>query len=268
MPVPPYNPERENPLGLPRQVWTWHSPHLQREMSVCRWGFYGEPVLLFPTAGGDFLECERFLMVKVLSPLIAAGRMKLYACGSISADGWMNHEVHPGHRSWMQELFDRYLAQELLPFIQAECGGYKPFFAAGASLGAYNAANAACRHPSWFSQVVAMSGTFDFDKWQTKWRGYDPATDRTYHHHQPLRLLPGLQGGLRDGIRGVNFLVATGQGRWEEPAQSVRLVDALQAQGVPATLDLWGTDVDHDWPTWRTMLPLFLDRLLPGGRAS
>ena len=37
----------------------------------------------------------------------------------------------------------------------------------------------------------------------------------------------------------------------------------LGAKGIPNRVDDWGPGVDHDWPTWRTMLPLFLDRLLP-----
>lgn len=263
MSVPAYNAARENPLGLPRQTWTHASPSLERAMPVARWGDYGVPVLLFPTAGGDFLECERFLMIRALSPLIAARRISVFACASISGDGWMNGEAHPGHRAWLQELFDRYLAQTLLPFIREQCGGYPTVIGAGASLGAYNAVNAACRHPSAFSKVVAMSGTFDFDKWQDRWPGYDPGRDQTYYFHQPLRYLPGLRGTLADHLREVEFVVATGRGRWEEPAQSERLARVLASLGVPHRLELWGRDCDHDWPTWRTMLPLFLDRLVP-----
>ncbi len=47
----------------------WHSQHLQRTVTIVRWGYSGTPVLLFPTAGGDAEECERFLMLQVLAPL-------------------------------------------------------------------------------------------------------------------------------------------------------------------------------------------------------
>ncbi len=259
MSVPPYNPERENPLGLPRQTWSEFAPELGREMQVARWGDYGIPVLLFPTAGGDYLECERFLMIRALSPLIAARRISVFACASVSADGWMNGEVHPTERAIWQERFDRYLGSTLLPFIREQCGGYPTVIGAGASLGAYNAVNAACRHPRSFAKVIAMSGTFDFDKWQTKWQGYDPGRDQTYYFHQPLRFVPGLQGRLLEDLRNVEFLIATGRGRWEEPEQSIRLDRTLTSKGISSRLELWGADCDHDWPTWRTMLPLFLD---------
>jgi len=39
----------------------WHSARLRQDIQVVRWGFAGVPVLLFPTAGGDAEECERFL---------------------------------------------------------------------------------------------------------------------------------------------------------------------------------------------------------------
>ena len=31
--------------------------------------------------------------------------------------------------------------------------------------------------------------------------------------------------------------------------------------GANVDLQIWGHDVHHDWPTWRTMLPLFLSKL-------
>jgi len=40
------------------------------------------------------------------------------------------------------------------------------------------------------------------------------------------------------------------------------LSDILTAKGIPHTLDLWGADVDHDWPWWRKMLPYTLDRIV------
>ena len=32
---------------------TWYSPRLRQDVSVARFGHYGAPLLLFPTAGGD-----------------------------------------------------------------------------------------------------------------------------------------------------------------------------------------------------------------------
>ena len=53
------------------------------------------------------------------------------------------------------------------------------------------------------------------------------------------------------------------QGRWEDPAESWRIADALGKRAIPNRVDEWGEEWDHDWPTWREMLPRYLDELLP-----
>ena len=39
---------------------SWYSHRLETEMPLVRYGHYGIPLLLFPTAGGDAEELERF----------------------------------------------------------------------------------------------------------------------------------------------------------------------------------------------------------------
>jgi esterase/lipase superfamily enzyme len=36
----------------------------------------------------------------------------------------------------------------------------------------------------------------------------------------------------------------------------------LEHENIPAWIDLWGGDVNHDWPWWRKQLPYFLGKLL------
>jgi esterase/lipase superfamily enzyme len=35
----------------------------------------------------------------------------------------------------------------------------------------------------------------------------------------------------------------------------------LRAKRVPAWVDYWGLDVNHDWPWWRRQMPYFLSKL-------
>jgi len=60
-----------------------------------------------------------------------------------------------------------------------------------------------------------------------------------------------------------DIIVCVGKGAWEEPmiADTLRLRDILQAKGVPCSIDLWGHDVNHDWPRWRKQFPYFLEKL-------
>ncbi len=239
-----------------RRIHGWFSPELGREMQVATWGDKGKPVLLFPTAGGDFLEAERFLMLKALAGLIEAGRVRVYACGSVSGDAWMNNDARPGHKAWLQARFDAYLSRELVPWIRHEVGDPEVrIIGTGASLGAYNAVNAALKHPDLFWLTIGMSGTYDFDRWMS---GH---VDDNYYFNQPFRFLPGLGEGTQlEWLKKSYFHIATGQGRWEAPWESVKLGQLMGAKGIPNYVELWGHDVDHDWPTWRTMLPMFLER--------
>lgn len=245
---------------MDQQEWRWHSDRVGREMAVARWGHFGVPVVLFPTAAADCYDYDRFLMIKVLRPLIEAGRIKVYCCESITGDAWMRRDAHPGHKAALQAAFGDYLVHELLPHVSRDSGGVRGFIAAGASLGAYNALHAAARTPEWFSGVVAMSGTYDFDRWM------DGHRDERYYLHQPMYYLAGVPPGPQlDGIRRVRWVVASGQGRAEAPDESRRITGLLRGKGAQVELEIWGADAHHDWPTWRTMLPMFLDRLTAKG---
>ena len=63
-------------------VTRWQSERLDREVTLVRWGTVGKPVLLFPTAGGDAEEIERFQMIDALGPLIDRSAIKVYSCDS------------------------------------------------------------------------------------------------------------------------------------------------------------------------------------------
>ncbi len=48
----------------------WFSDRMQRPFSMARWGHYGRPVLLFPTAGGDPEEAERNRLLEACWDLV------------------------------------------------------------------------------------------------------------------------------------------------------------------------------------------------------
>ena len=43
------------------------------------------------------------------------------------------------------------------------------------------------------------------------------------------------------------------------------LQQILESKNIPCWIDIWGHDVNHDWPWWRKMMPYYLGHLnLPG----
>ena len=64
-----------------------------------RWGTFGRPVLVFPSAGGDAEEIERFGLVDACGQLLAEGRVKLYSVDSVAGQamidqGWLAGAPH------------------------------------------------------------------------------------------------------------------------------------------------------------------------------
>ena len=235
----------------------WYSPRLQQEMHVVRWGTHGVPVLLFPTAGGDAEECERFLMIRALDPLLAEGRIKVYACDSVSGRCWINSETTGPQRAWTQRQFMSFVRHEMVPAIRADCRTPDiDIVTAGASIGAYNALHAITSHPEVFSHAFCMSGTFDMSKLMSG------AASGDFHFASPHHFVPYLgEGEQLKRLRQRLIVLATGEGRWENPGESWRVANMLGSKGIPNRVDLWGPDHDHDWPTWREMLPKYLDDL-------
>lgn len=234
----------------------WYSPRLETDIRLASWGHWGRPVLLFPTAGGDAEEVERMQLVAALGPLLEAGRIKLYSCDSVAGRALASKTGSPEHRCWLLKQFGEYVAHEVVAAIRADCGGDEsPIIAAGASIGAFNAVSVLCRYPHLFAAAIGLSGTYELD------RLLEVADNEDYHLTAPIRFLPQMpEGPMLDCLRSRFVLLAHGQGRWESPGESWRMAHALGSRGVPNRVEAWSEQHDHDWPTWREMLPLQLGR--------
>ncbi len=238
---------------------SWHSTRVDHRITLVRWGHWGQPVLLFPTAGGDAEEVERMGVIGAIWPLIEAGRVKVYSCDSIAgralAAGWGSVE----HRCRLLNGFEEYVADEVVPAIRTDCqDGAARVISAGASIGAFNAVAVACRYPWAFRAALGMSGTYDLERLL----GFKGTED--YYFSAPLSFVPGLDGPALQALRGSFILMAYGEGRWENPDEAWRMAGVLGAKGVPNRVDVWGPEWDHDWQTWREMLPKYLNELVPG----
>lgn len=236
----------------------WYSDRVGQDISLVRWGHFGQPVLLFPTAGGDAEEVERMGVIGAVWSLIEAGRIKVYSCDSVAGRALANKESSTEHRCWLLNGFEVYVAEELVPAIHADCGGKAhEIISAGASIGAFNAVAVACRFPHLFKAALGMSGTYDLERLL----GFEGNMD--FYFSSPLRFLPDLEAPQLDLLRARFILMAYGKGRWENPDEAWRMANVLGAKGVRNRVDVWGQEWDHDWTTWREMLPKYLNELVP-----
>jgi esterase/lipase superfamily enzyme len=242
---------------MERRITSWHSPNLGMEMPLVAYGHAGYPLLMFPTAAADFLEYERFHLIESIQPYIEAGRVRAYSINSVNRYSLMNEQAPPPVKAELLARYDRYITDEVLPLIRREAGGQAPLVT-GASMGAYLSANTYFRHPDVVRGMIAMSGSYDVLPY------FDGYFDDNVYYNNPTSYLPHLDDDyFLPRLRAADAIVIlSGQGAWEAPARSRQLSNILRSKGIPHTLDIWGPDVDHDWPWWRKMLPYWLGKLL------
>ncbi len=235
----------------------WFSPALGHDMVLRVHGRDGRPVIAFPSQDGRYWDWEGFGMTDACSELIEAGRVRFVAVDGIDWQSWTNQGAHPADRAQRHAAYDRYIAEEVVPFVR-DLTGWQTAWATGASMGAYHATNVVLRHPDRFDGLIAMSGLYQLSLF------IGDHMDETTYFHTPLAFLSNLDdSAYLEPLRRARLVFVVGQGRWEEPMiEDTRSMEwILGVKGIPAIVDYWGHDVDHDWPWWRKMLPYYLERL-------
>lgn len=238
-----------------RELTSWYSPALNKEMPVACYGHFGFALLLIPTAAADYLEYERFQLVEALEPMINSGKFRVFSVDSINKESWLNYQMEPAHRAIRHNQYNTYIFDEVVPFIR-NCTSNDTFiFTCGASLGAFHAMNLFCKRPDILNGAICMSGVYDLTEYT---RGY---WDEQVYFNSPIHYIPNLTDPFYlEKLKASHHIhLYTGSGEFEEPEGSRRFASVLYNRGIWCDLDIWGPDIKHDWPTWRMMLPYILN---------
>jgi esterase/lipase superfamily enzyme len=224
-------------------------------MEIVEYGYWGTALLLLPTAAADFLEYERFLLIDTIKPFIESGKFKVYSISSINSESWLNREMHPRHKSIRHQQFNQYVYNEVVPFIRSRTSADTSIITSGASLGALHSANLFFRRPDLINGVIAMSGVYDLSTYT------DGYYDQDVYFNSPEHYLPNLNDDFfLPRLRSSKHIhILSGSGAYESPDAARRLSGILHSKEIPHELDIWGYDMKHDWPTWRAMLPHYLE---------
>jgi len=236
----------------------WWSRSLGQDMELKVYGHAGKPVVVFPCQGGRFFEYEDFGMVEACRSFVESGAVTLVTVDGVDGQSWTNRGAHPAERARRHNDYDRYIVSEVAPFIRSLRPQASGALATGCSMGGYHSANFFFRHPDVFDAVIALSGVYKL----TDFVG-DYVDDNVYFN-SPLLYLPGLSDPwYLERYRRSRIVVCVGQGAWEDEmlADTRALQAILASKGIPAWVDFWGHDVNHDWPWWRRQMPHFLANL-------
>ncbi len=240
---------------MKREINSWYSPRLEREMPVAVYGDYGFALLLVPTAAADYLEYERFGLIESLRPAIDGGKVKVFSVNSVNNESWMNYSMEPHHKAIRHQTFNHYIYDEVVPFIKGATNFETPIVICGASFGALHSMNLFLHRPDLVNGVVALSGVYDLTEYT---RGF--FNDDVYYN-SPQHYMPNLTDhAVLEQIRQSNHIhIFSGSGAYEDPNASRSFASILYNKGINYELDIWGQEWKHDWETWRHVLPHYLN---------
>jgi esterase/lipase superfamily enzyme len=216
-------------------------------MEILVFGHAGTPILAFPSSMGRFHEWEDFGMVDALHDQLSGGHNVLVCLDSVDHESLYNRGVDPHTRVQRHRQYEQYVFEEALPFARHRGGG-EAVIAAGASFGAFHAANLTLKRPWDVVKLVAMSGAYDIRSFLDGYYGDD------VYFSNPVDYLPGLDdpdtlGALRD----THLILTAGE---HDPCRdATEYVGGLLAdKGAGPHVDLVPGAFGHDWPWWREQM--------------
>jgi esterase/lipase superfamily enzyme len=242
---------------MQREYFHWHSERVGRDMGVAVYGHWGQPLVCFPTSGGDEWEQENQGMIGALGDFIEAGRVKIFSINTADSQGLRNTGAHPFHRSYMQAKYDEYLASEVMPFIRENCRSADIGISTmGASFGAYHAVNTLLKHPDAVKRCFGLSGIYDVRQFM------DGMYDENFYFNNPMDYMANLgDPHLLGFLATCDIHLSTGSGPWENSGPTYQFSALLSRRGIRHSLDDWGAMGGHDWPYWKHQMREYLARL-------
>ncbi len=246
------------------QYFKEYSPALGRDMECKIYGHAGQPVLFIPCQDGRFYDFENYKMTDVWSPWIESGEVMVIAIDTIDPETWSNKGGDPYWRIRRHEQWIRYITGEVAPFIRTmacERNGWTDapgIITFGCSLGATHAATLFFRFPEIFSGTLALSGIYSAEY------GFGGYMDELVYQNSPVHFLQNMPSDhpYIERYNQGRGIICVGLGPWEIPQTSLALRDIFQQKGINIWVDVWGQDVQHDWPWWYKQVSYFVPKLL------
>lgn len=236
------------------------STAMGRRVHVWCFGHWGVPVLVFPTAAGFAHEWDRQGMVDALAPLIQGGKIKLYCPESNVSQTLTDKETHPALRMKKHLIYEQFILNDLVPAIRKDCNSDDIRIAtAGASLGAFYAANLALKQPEIFHFALCLSGRYDLTHFTSGFSNSD------VYFNNPMAYASNMEGEYLERVQQhTRLALVCGQGKWEEGCieETHALANILAAKKIPHHRDIWGHDVSHDWVWWQRQTVFHLGNAL------
>ncbi len=234
---------------MPKITYTdFYSHILGRHLQVEITGHYGYPILMFPTTKGSFVQNRDFGLNDSVRWFTDNGKVKLYNIETLDAENIYNKSIYPNERIWRYDLYQRFLSEEFLPYLQRENNTHT-VATAGCSFGGYHAGDFGFRNPGMVSHIFSMSGAFSIRDFM---RGGD---SNLIYFHCPDEFMRNEQSWRYNQL--FAMLGTTDRDVLRPDNQEMAAI--LTERRIPHYYDerKWA---NHDWPIWRQMFPDYLGR--------
>lgn len=231
---------------------------LGKRMEVRAYGTAGLPVIAFPTQDGMADQWKGFGMVDALREWIEAERIQLFTIDTVDVKSWSNRHARKDFRIRRQEAYFEWIVEEVVPLVHEVNPYPKLPLLTGCSMGGAHAAVCLLRRPDLFSGMIALSGSYDCRYFTG---GY---TDPMWLRNSGADILKHADNATIDLLRRKSIVLCCGQGEGEDiELDATRILEKdLKDNGIPAWVDYWGQDVNHDWAWWRPQIRYFLPYVL------
>jgi esterase/lipase superfamily enzyme len=234
---------------LKEEYIKWYSSLLERDIEMLSFGNSGLPVILFPTSMGRYFQYKDHKLVLSAASLIEQGLIKIYCPDSFDAESWYNKMIPPVDRIRQHLLYEKMIMEDVVKLAISETGHSKVAMA-GCSLGAYHAANFSFKFPSFVSNLICMSGTFDI---QFMLDGY---SDEICSSNNPVEYIDKIND---PELKNLEVILGVGDNDFTK-FENLKLAALLCKKGINHRLDIKEC-YDHDWHSWRQMFPLYLRQI-------
>lgn len=228
----------------------WYSRALNREMDILTFGHAGARVLVFPTTLGSYREWYDRHMHEVLGDHIENGWIQLYCVDHVHGESWYNKALKPSTRALRHLEYDRYLRDEVVPFMDSRNG--TPFtITTGASFGAYHAVSFAFRNPALVNRVIGMSGLYDISEMT------DGTSDPAVYACNPMAFMPNEHDPARIAAfqrQDIIFTIGDGDPSFRNNQE---LSGLLWRKGIGNALRVQHGHA-HDWPYWEKLIRQYI----------
>ncbi len=240
----------------PMQILKYNHPsvHTGRSMPVLRYGSAGAALIYVPSSGGDQHEFGRYGLHEVCAPWLDAGKVQVFSIDGCGPTTLFDPELAPRERIGRYAAFERYVSEELLPWIASVAPGCE-IGAIGASYGAFVAANLLFKR---YEQVRIACGLGGVYQMGHRIDGYH---DDDVYYHTPLEYLPRLEdSAILEAIRATRGMVLFGAEADHWLPTTHQLAHVLREKQLPHEIEIWPAPADHNEFWWRKQLAVFLER--------